>query len=89
VGQKQRVDVCLAFAMHDLVSSKVKFNLMVMDEAFDNLDAEGVATVNTLLDLRSKEKAVYVVTHNPMFAPQSVQTYEISGGNKREPSIIN
>lgn len=88
-GQKQRVDIALAFAMHDLVSSKVKFNLLVMDEAFDNLDAEGVAMVNSIFDLKSKDRAVYVVSHNPMFTPQAIQTFEITGGNKHEPSTIH
>ena len=40
-GEKQRIDVALAFAMHDLIGHTAKTNLLIMDEFMENLDASG------------------------------------------------
>lgn len=79
-GQKQRVDVCLAFAMYDLVSYDTKFNLMVLDEFSEGLDGEGVEMVNEVITKAAETKAVYIVSHNPIFVPPSATTIIIEGG---------
>lgn len=63
-GEKQRIDVAMLFALHDLVSSTVsRFNLLIMDEVFEGLDQEGMETAFALI--RSKEdRTVYVVSHS-------------------------
>lgn len=63
-GQKQRVDMVIAFAMHDLVSYKADINILVMDEIFEGLDAEGVETAFDLIRRKAETKSVFLITHN-------------------------
>ena len=63
-GEKQRVDVAVAFAMHDLVSHAANINVLFMDEVFEGLDSEGVEAVYELVRTKAGEgKSVYIITH--------------------------
>lgn len=62
-GEKARVDVSAAFAMHDLVSSTVDINLLIMDEIFEGLDGSGIEDVGDLIKLKCQGKTLYVITH--------------------------
>ena len=65
-GQKQRLDIVLIFAMHDLVSAGVDINLMIMDEVFEGLDEAGEAAVFDLVRVKAEEgKSIYIITHSP------------------------
>lgn len=64
-GEKQRVDVCLSFAVHSIVNSTIPINILVLDEVFEGLDEEGIETVFELIRMKAEEgKTVFVVTHN-------------------------
>lgn len=63
-GQKKTVDICTAFAIHDLVAGDKPINLMVFDEVFDSLDAEHIDLVYELISEKSRGKSVYLITHN-------------------------
>lgn len=72
-GERQRVDIVQVFGMHDIISGNVLFNILLMDEIFENLDSEGIEEVFRLL--RSKigeDMSIYVITHlnelNTMFS---------------------
>lgn len=65
-GQMQRIDLCIAFAMHDLVSIGNDINIMVADELFEGLDNEGVEVAFEFLRMKSEDKAVYLITHNDL-----------------------
>lgn len=67
-GEKQRIDVATAFALHDLVAaSKAKFNILILDEALEGLDEKGADLVFQLLRMKRNEgKGVYVITHNAL-----------------------
>jgi DNA repair exonuclease SbcCD ATPase subunit len=70
-GEKQRVDVALAFAMHDLVSHTALVNILIMDEVFEGLDGDGVETVYDLIRLKAGDgKAVYIVSHSNLLDSQ-------------------
>lgn len=63
-GEKQRVDVAMAFAMHDLVSHNANINVLIMDEVFEGLDSDGVEAVYELVRMKAESgKCVYIVTH--------------------------
>lgn len=62
-GEKARVDVSAAFAMHDLVSSSTNINILIMDEIFEGLDGSGIEDVGDLIKLKANGKSVYVITH--------------------------
>lgn len=65
-GQKQRLDIVLIFAMHDLVSADVNVNMMIMDEVFEGLDEAGEAAVFDLIRMKAEQgKSIYIITHSP------------------------
>jgi DNA repair exonuclease SbcCD ATPase subunit len=67
-GQQKRVDVCLAFAMNDVVSREANINIFIMDEVFESLDKEGVEIVFDLIRMVSEMgKTVFVNTHLDSF----------------------
>ena len=64
-GEKQRIDICLAFAMFDLVSGTNNTNLLILDEVLEGLDEEGIEQVFDLVRLKAgADKAVYMITHH-------------------------
>ena len=63
-GEKARIDVATAFAMHDLVSSTTEFNLLIMDEIFEGLDNDGIEDVFDLIRMKGEGKSLYVITHS-------------------------
>ena len=81
-GQQQRVNVCIAFAMHDLVSSsKTSINLLVMDEKFEGLDADGTEAAFELIRAKAEDKSVYVITHSHIIDVLNSKTIEIAMEN--------
>ena len=68
-GQQQLVNVAMALAIHDVVSStnERNTNLMVMDEVFEGLDEENIELVADMLKLKSKEKSIFIITHQKPF----------------------
>lgn len=65
-GQKQRLDIVLVFAMHDLVSADSNINILIMDEVFEGLDERGEAAVFDLVRMKAAEgKSIYIITHSP------------------------
>lgn len=77
-GQQQRVNVCIAFAMHDLVSSsKTAINLLVMDEKFEGLDADGTEAAFELIRAKAEDKSVYVITHSHIIDVLNSKTIEV------------
>ena len=63
-GEKARIDVSSAFAIHDLVSSNAKIDLLIMDEIFEGLDESGIEDVFDLIRLKSEGKSLYIITHS-------------------------
>ena len=64
-GEKQRIDIAMLFAMHDLVSGVVNFNVLIMDEVFEGLDQEGMEQAFDMIRVKGgKEMSVYVITHS-------------------------
>jgi DNA repair exonuclease SbcCD ATPase subunit len=74
-GEKTRVDISIAFGMFDLLkSSKVSFNVLFLDEVFENLDLEGVEEAFEIIRVLAEDSAVYLVTFN-MVDSLGVKTY--------------
>lgn len=66
-GQKARVKLSVLFSVMELleITGKVSFNVLVLDEIFNALDAEGKDGLVTVLQhLKSKGKAVYTIAHS-------------------------
>lgn len=64
-GEQQRVDLCIAFALHDLISANYNLNILILDEVFESIDTyQGVEQVSELINFKSMNKSVFVITHN-------------------------
>ena len=81
-GQSQLVNVAVAFATHDIVVGEDKFNMLILDEIFENLDEENVDIVSELITAKTGKKVVYLITHNKDFTPTgaSVLEFELKRG---------
>jgi len=64
-GEKQRLDICLMLGMYDLISMGTDINILVMDEALENLDEEGETAIFELIRGKAQEgKSIYLISHS-------------------------
>lgn len=66
-GERRRVDVSLAFAMHDLATILTGFrcNVMVVDEIGDALDGAGVERLVQILEEKAHDiSTIFVISHD-------------------------
>lgn len=66
-GQWKKMEIATNFALMDLVASQegAQTNILLLDEVFDGLDAEGVDRVGHLLQkLRAKRETIMVISHS-------------------------
>lgn len=68
-GQQQLVNVALALAIHDTMYSNPDkaTNLLIFDEVFENLDETNTDLVAELIATKTKNKSIYLITHNKEF----------------------
>lgn len=62
-GQKQLVDICLAFSIHDVVTNTKKVNILLMDEIFESLDIDNVELVSELISVKSEGISTHLISH--------------------------
>jgi len=64
-GEAQRIDIISLCGMHDLISATdVMLNILVLDEVFEGLDAEGVEAVFNLIAYKQQSTPnVFIITH--------------------------
>ena len=76
-GEKQRLDIVLMFAMHDLLSFSTDINLLIMDEVFEGLDEQGESDVFELIKEKAEGRSVYVISHSQMLDTLYSKTIEV------------
>lgn len=77
-GEKQRVDVALAFAMHDLIGHTADTNLLIMDEFFEGLDAGGLASALDLVRVKAETgKTVYIISQHAVIDTLNTKTINV------------
>lgn len=87
-GEKDRVDVAIAFALHDLVMASAGFsvNVLVADELCPAVDARGIEGVVTTLRAKlASVGSIFVMAHHDGWKRlmDSVWTVQKSGGVTR------
>lgn len=67
-GEKRRIDLAISLAFADLmrISNGAFNNLLFLDEVVDSLDSSGVNGVSQLINELSKERIIFVISHNPL-----------------------
>lgn len=76
-GEKQRLDIVLLLAMHDLLSSTTDINILILDEVFEGMDEDGVTTVLELLTEKSATRSIFVISHSPVIGVLNSNTIDI------------
>tara|TARA_R100001082_G_scaffold109988_1_gene88528 strand:- start:10584 stop:12518 length:1935 start_codon:yes stop_codon:yes gene_type:complete len=65
-GERRRVDLAVALAFNDFIASRSgkRFNILLLDEVFEGVDAEGLYyVIKVLEDLARRKSSVFVITH--------------------------
>jgi DNA repair exonuclease SbcCD ATPase subunit len=76
-GQSQMINVATAFAIHDIVSDG-SINILFLDEVFESLSAKNVEIVGTIIGQKSRDKAIYLITHLQDFIAQTTDTLNVT-----------
>lgn len=66
-GERQKVDVIIQFALRYMLCSMMNFssNIIVLDEVFDNCDAEGCDRIIKLISTELSDiESVFIITHH-------------------------
>jgi DNA repair exonuclease SbcCD ATPase subunit len=77
-GQQQLVDVCTAFALHDLVADDRGMKVLFMDEVFESLDRDNIELVGELIKLMATNKSVHLITHIEDFVVKNSNLVRVS-----------
>lgn len=89
-GEKQRLDIAMAFAFHDIVSDVFGFNAIWLDELFESLDAVGLEFVASLIQIKAMKpniESLWVITHTNVIIPNSIE-WTVEGGKRKKSSRL-
>lgn len=76
-GQQQLVNVCIAFAVHDVVCMDKACNLLALDEIFESLDEENIEIVTRLIQNKASSKSIWIITHLQSFNPVNAKVIRL------------
>lgn len=62
-GEKQLVNVAMAFAMNEALTASKGINLVFLDEVFESLSSDNVEVVTSLIRHIFKDKTLFLITH--------------------------
>lgn len=62
-GQKQLVNLAIAFAMNDIMSQSKNINIAFLDEVFESLSQNNIEIVSELIRKIYKNKTLFLITH--------------------------
>lgn len=63
-GQKQLINLVMAFAMNELVSYTKGFNITFLDEVFENLSYDNIELVIGMIRKIFKDKTLFLISHH-------------------------
>ena len=69
-GEEQLIDVCLSFAMHDVISNN-RFNILLLDEVFESLDKDNIDLIYEIIDFKSRSTSVHLISHRQQFVSRA------------------
>lgn len=62
-GQKQLVNLAMAFSMNTLMSQAHGINIAFLDEVFESLSSDNIEIVINLIKIVYKDKTLFLITH--------------------------
>jgi len=65
-GERRRLNIAFTLALHSFIEQlgNIRTNILILDEIFDSLDAQGMEMVSELLTTYDKE-SIFLITHSP------------------------
>lgn len=76
-GQKQLVNLAMAFAMNTLVTNSKDINILFLDEIFESLSYDNIELVIALIKKAYKDKTLFLITHQESL-PLNARTIRVS-----------
>lgn len=80
-GQKQLVNIAMAFAMHESQSMSKGINIMFLDEVFESLSKDNIELVIELLKKMSIDKNIYLITHQDSLPVSNCKVLNVNNKN--------
>lgn len=77
-GQQQKVDIVTLFALHDTTTITKDCSLLIMDELFESLDRDNIELLTDLIQDKSKNKNLFLITHRTEFTPTNSNIITLS-----------
>lgn len=68
-GEQQLVNICIAFAVHDVICLEKDINILICDEVFEGLASENIEIVSNLISRKAQGKSIHIITHHQNFNP--------------------
>lgn len=85
-GEKQKVDLIVQFAIRDMLCKYLGFssNIIVLDEIFDNLDAQGCQNILNLISSKLNDvQSIFIITHHSDISiPADYEINVVKGADK-------
>lgn len=81
-GEKQLVNVAMAFAMNESLTMSKGINLAFLDEVFESLSSDNVEVVTSLIRHTFSEKTLFLITHLdslPLSNTKILQVEKVNG----------
>lgn len=80
-GQKQLVNLMIAFAMNSAVASPMGVNIAFLDEVFESLSADNIDIVTNLIKKIYKDKSLFLITHQGTLPIANAQVLRVEKKN--------
>lgn len=80
-GQKQLINLVMAFAMNELVSYSKGFNITFLDEVFENLSYDNIELVVSIIRKIFKDKTLYLISHHDSLPIANAKVIEVTREN--------
>ena len=77
-GQKQLVNLALAFAMNEMISQSKGINIVFLDEVFENLSSEYIEVVSGLIQKIYKHKTLFLISHHDSLPIANAHTLNVT-----------
>lgn len=77
-GQKQLVNIAMAFAIHESTTVSKDINMLFLDEVFESLSPDNVEIVLDLIKSVSKGRSIWIITHQSALPLNNARVKEVN-----------
>lgn len=77
-GEKQLVNIALAFAMNEVLTVSQGFNVTFLDEVFESLSPDNIEIVTSLIRELYRDKTLFIITHQNTLPIGNVKILQVT-----------